>query len=81
MARSKFGYKTISDDEIKAVWAAKDLETKRKLALDILDGCIKSSPSIIKIKAEIQNTQSTMLIDRKIAYLLLVQDGNKVIRR
>lgn len=81
MARSKFGYKTISDEEIKAVWSARDLETKRKLALDILDGCIKSSPSIIKIKNEVQRTTSATVIDKKIAYLLLVQDGNKVIRR
>jgi hypothetical protein len=81
MARSKFGYKTISDEEIKAVWAAKDLETKRQLALDILDDCIKSSPSIIKIKGEIERTASAVVIDKKIAYLLLVQDGNKVIRR
>lgn len=80
MAKSKINYKRITDKEIKAIWAAKDLETKRKLALNILDKCVKDSPAIIKIKSEIQNTSSALVIDKKITYLLLVQDGNKVIR-
>ena len=75
-----FGYKKISDDEIKAVYSAKDLETKKRLALDILNSCIKSSPSIIKIKNDIQRTSSPLLIDKKMTYLLLVQDGSKVIK-
>lgn len=50
------------------------------LALNILDKCVKNSPSIIKIKNEVQNTASALVIDKKITYLLLVQDGNKVIR-
>lgn len=80
MAKTKINYKKITDKEIKSIWAAKDLETKRKLALNILDKCVKDSPAIIKIKNEVQNTASALLIDKKITYLLLVQDGNKVVR-
>ena len=80
MTKSKINYKRITDKEIKSIWAAKDLETKRKLALNILDKCVKDSPAIIKIKNEVQNTASALVIDKKITYLLLVQDGNKVIR-
>lgn len=80
MAKSKINYKRITDKEIKAIWQAKDLEVKRKLALNILDKCVKDSPAIIKIKNEVQNTTSALVIDKKITYLLLVQDGNKVIR-
>lgn len=80
MAKSKINYKRITDKEIKSIWETKDLEIKRKLALNILDKCVEDSPSIIKIKNEVQNTASTLVIDKKITYLLLVQDGNKVIR-
>ena len=80
MTKSKINYKRITDKEIKSIWAANDLETKRKLALNILDKCVKDSPAIIKIKNEVQNTASALVIDKKITYLLLVQDGNKVIR-
>lgn len=80
MAKSKINYKRITDKEIKAIWEAKDLEIKRKLVLNILDKCVEDSPSIIKIKNEVQNTASALVIDKKITYLLLVQDGNKVIR-
>ena len=55
---------------IKSIWASKDLETKRKLALNILDKCVKDSPAIVKIKSEIQNTPSALVIDKKITYLL-----------
>lgn len=80
MAKLKINYKRITDKEIKAIWEAKDLEIKRKLVLNILDKCVEDSPSIIKIKNEVQNTASALVIDKKITYLLLVQDGNKVIR-
>lgn len=69
----------ITDAEIKAIWAEKNLEKKRSMALEVLAKCVQDSASIRSITNQVQRTTSALVIDKKITYLLLVQDGHKVI--
>lgn len=69
----------ITDTEIKAIWAEKNLEKKRSMALEVLAKCVQDSASIRSITNQVQRTTSALVIDKKITYLLLVQDGHKVI--
>jgi hypothetical protein len=69
----------ITDAEIKAIWAEKNLEKKRSMALEVLAKCVQDSASIRSITNQVQRATSALVIDKKITYLLLVQDGHKVI--
>lgn len=71
----------ITDAEIKAIWAEKNLEKKRSMALEVLSKCVQDSASIRSITNQVQRTTSALVIDKKITYLLLVQDGHKVIQQ
>ena len=70
----------ITDAEIKAIWAEKNLEKKRSMALEVLAKCVQDSASIRSITNQVQRATNALVIDKKITYLLLVQDGHKVIQ-
>lgn len=70
----------IKDSEVQAIWKEKDLEKKRAMALELLGKCVQDSKSIRSIMGQVQRTNKADVIDQKVTYLLMVQDGNKVIR-
>jgi mevalonate kinase len=69
----------ISKEELHKIWGLKDLEEKRKAALELLDKLTLPGKSLNKIKEEISKTKDGNMIDKAVVNLVHVQDGNKVI--